>query len=103
MYEYTIPLMGIFYSSYRITDTISIRGKSEKIVSTVKFYQRVSGKIGSINKLKQLSLRQYGIVSSETKKLSRLTSKRILKVNFYGKMKFANTIYFIHSFYLCYL
>ncbi len=50
MHNYTIPLMGIFYSSYRITDTISIRGKSEKIVSTGKFYQRVNGKIENVSK-----------------------------------------------------
>ena len=50
MYNYTIPLMGIIYSCYRIIDTMSIRGKSEKIVSIVKFYQKRNDKVESIGK-----------------------------------------------------
>ena len=50
IYSYTIPLMGILFSFYRITDTISISGKLEKIVSIGKFYQSLNVKIGSLDK-----------------------------------------------------
>lgn len=64
MYKYTIPLKGIIYSVYRITDTISIRGKSEKIVSIVKFYQSRRGKIDNIEKFRKQNDASHNLIEA---------------------------------------